>query len=119
MAGFQSLNFNTTNKSIQVRLENWIVKKRIKKLHEKLERILNIITYVYVCIHIYSFKRKALRLLRYFVIITFKFHYHNAIHSLNKYPSPEISLNNEDAENKFIHSICKIREKIRLHLVKN
>lgn len=68
--------------------------------------------------HIYSFKRKALRLLRYFVIITFKFHYQNSIHTLNKYPSPEVSLN-KDAENKSIHIICKIREKIRLHLVKN
>lgn len=59
MAGFQSLNFNTTNKSIQVRLENLIVKNCIKELHEKLERILNIVMYVYVYIHIYSFKRKA------------------------------------------------------------
>lgn len=38
-------------------------------------------------IHIY--KRKALRVVRYFVIIMFKFYCHNGINSLNEYSNPE------------------------------
>lgn len=50
--------------------------------------------YIYKClntyIHIYNILKKALRVVRCFIIIISKFNCHNGINSLNEYSNPEI-----------------------------
>lgn len=44
--------------------------------------------YKYIYVYTYMYKRKALRVVRYFIIV-FKFYCHNGINNLNEYSNPE------------------------------